>query len=59
MQKNFISTTDKKTADILMKHGFQLMYGDNNSYIFLNNSKLLFELENEDLTIAYTDKLFM
>ena len=56
MEKKFILTNSKETADILIKAGVQCIQQQENSWLFLNERhKLLFyKLEK----VVYTDKLF-
>lgn len=52
--RNFILTTDKKSADYLLSYGLTLIHNDGNTWTFLNENKLLFSnLSN----ITYTNKL--
>lgn len=52
--RNFILTTDKKSADYLLSYGLTLIHNDGNTWTFLNKNKLLFSnLSN----ITYTNKL--
>lgn len=52
----FIITTDKDSADLLLKSGFQLVNQSSSQWTFLNEGKMLFHnLKN----IAYTNKLFI
>lgn len=52
----FIITTDKDSADLLLKSGFQLVNQSLSQWTFLNEGKMLFHnLKN----ITYTNKLFI
>lgn len=56
-KKNFITTSDKETADKLMSAGFQLVSQDG-VYIFLNQLPKCFNFEEVDKTkVAYTNIL--
>ena len=57
-KKNFIMTTDKKTADKLICEGFQLVSQDNGVYTFLNQLPKNFNFDEIDKTkMAYTNIL--
>lgn len=58
MKSNFIITTNKKSAEELIKNGLQVLSFGNNQWVFLNdeNNKINFShLEN----IVFTNKLFI
>lgn len=57
MDKNFIVTNDRETADKLVEAGFQMVQFTESSWTFLNdNTKFMFA-ENEGLKFAYTNKI--
>lgn len=43
MDKNFIATTDKETAETLRQLGFQMIQDTGDRYLFLNCNQLNFE----------------
>lgn len=55
MDKNFIKTTDKETANKLMKLGFHCVYNDGNIYEFINDSSITMNFDNSK--ISYTNIL--
>ena len=56
--KNFITTTDKETADKLILAGFQLISQGNNAYTFLNQLPTNFHFDEIDTKkMAYTNTL--
>lgn len=58
-KQNFITTTDKETADKLISAGFQLV-SQNGAYIFLNQLPNNFTFDEVDKTkMAYTNILSM
>ena len=57
-KKNFITTTDKETADKLISEGFQLVSQSGSSYTFLNQSSNNLTFDNVDKKkVAYTSTL--
>ena len=57
MDKNFIVTNDRETADKLVEAGFQMVQFTESSWTFLNdNTKFMFA-DNECLKFAYTNKI--
>lgn len=42
MDKNFLFTTNKDSAELLEKMGFTLLSNSNNMWTFLNNKSLVF-----------------
>lgn len=57
-KKNFIKTTDQKTADTLISLGFQLVSQNNGVYTFLNQSSKNFNFDEVDQKkMAYTNTL--
>ena len=61
MKQNFIKTSDKSTADILLKLGFQQVDFSSGIYTFLNTDKLMFS-DNIDIDkskIQYSNMLCM
>lgn len=58
--KNFITTTDKETADKLMSAGFQLISQSGVAYTFLNQAPTNFSFDEVDKKkMAYTNILPM
>ena len=58
--KNFITTTDKETADKLISAGFQLASTSGNAYTFLNQLPKNFTFDEVDKKkMAYTNILSM
>ena len=58
MEKKFIKTTDKATADKLIVYGFQLVSQMGSVYTFLNEMPKNFTFEVVDQTkIVYDNKL--
>ena len=58
--KNFITTTDKETADKLISAGFQLVSQSGSAYTFLNQSSKNFNFDETDKKkMAYTNILSM
>ena len=55
--KNFITTTDKQTADKLIAEGFKLVSQIGNSYTFLNEATKSIKFEEVKKNIAYTNNL--
>ena len=55
--KNFITTTDKPTADKLMAEGFKLVSHVGNAYTFLNDVPKNFNFEEVKKNVAYTNTL--
>jgi hypothetical protein len=59
-KQNFITTTDKETADKLISVGFQLVSTSGNSYTFLNQLPNNFTFDEVDKKkMAYTNILSM
>lgn len=59
-KQNFITTTDKETADRLMSAGFQLVSTSGNAYTFLNQIPKNFTFDGVDRRkMAYTNILSM
>ena len=59
-KQNFITTTDKETADKLISAGFKLVSQNGNAYTFLNQTPKNFSFEEVDKTkMAYTNILSM
>lgn len=57
MKQNFIRTTDGKTAEQLVKLGFQKIDESNGIYVFLNCGKKQFEENLDKSKIQYTNML--
>ena len=58
--QKFIITMDKSIAEKIEKQGLTLLSDNNGSYVFINNGKLNFDLEeNKNILtkIAYTNVL--
>lgn len=51
---NFIKTKDEETKNKLLKEGFELLFKENDTYVFLNNANLHF---GEKSKINYTNQL--
>lgn len=59
-KQNFITTTDKETADKLLSAGFQLMSRNGKAYTFLNQLPKNFSFDEVDKNkMAYTNILSM
>ena len=57
-KQNFITTTDKETADKLISVGFQLVSQSSNTYTFLNKPPKNFIFDEVDKTkMVYTNIL--
>ena len=57
-KQNFITTTDKETANKLMSVGFQLVSQSGSVYTFLNQLPKNFSFDEVDKTkMAYTNSL--
>lgn len=57
-KQNFITTTDKETADKLISAGFQLVSQNNNAYTFLNQLPKNFNFDEVDKKkMVYTNML--
>ena len=57
-KQNFITTTDKETADKLISEGFQLVSQSGNTYTFLNQVSTNFNLDETDKKkMVYTNML--
>lgn len=57
-KQNFITTTDKETADKLMSVGFKLVSQSGSSYTFLNQLPTSFNFDEIDKSkMAYTNML--
>lgn len=57
MNKRFIKVIDKKTAETLMKLGFQLVDDTNGFFTFLNTNKIKFSDEIDLKNIQYSNIL--
>lgn len=55
--KNFIKTTDKETAAILLSLGFEMLSEEKDCYVFLNQEKLNFCESSMPKHCVYTDIL--
>ena len=59
-KQNFITTTDKGTADKLISAGFQLVSQNSNTYTFLNQIPRNFNFDEVDeKKVVYTNILSM
>lgn len=59
-KQNFITTTDKETADKLISAGFQLVSTSGSAYTFLNQTSTNFNFDEVDRKkMAYTNILSM
>lgn len=62
-RKQFIYTMDASIANLLEDQSFTFLSSNNGTYIFMNDSKLMFSDENKDIErkilnkIAYTNVL--
>ena len=57
-KQNFITTTDKETADKLISCGFQLVSHSGNTYTFLNQISTNFSFnEIDEKKMIYTNML--
>lgn len=57
-KKNFITTTDKETAEKLISEGFELVSQVGNTYTFLNQLPKNFTFdENDKRKVVYTNML--
>ena len=57
MKQNFIKTSDKPTADILINLGFKQVDFSNGIYTFLNTDKLMFSDDIDKSKIQYSNNL--
>ena len=57
MKQNFIKTSDKSTADILLKLGFQQVDFSSSIYTFLNTEKMQFSDDIDKSKIQYSNNL--
>lgn len=57
MKRNFIKTSDKSTAEILIDLGFQQIDFSSGIYTFLNNSKMQFSENIDKSKIQYSNML--
>ena len=57
MKQNFIKTSDKSTADILLNLGFQQVDFSSGIYTFLNTDKLMFSDDIDKSKIQYSNML--
>ena len=57
MKQNFIKTSDKSTADILLKLGFQQVDFSSGIYTFLNTDKINFSENIDKSKIQYSNML--
>ena len=57
MKQNFIKTSDKSTADILINLGFQQVDFSSGIYTFLNTDKLMFSDDIDKSKIQYSNML--
>lgn len=55
----FISTTDKDTADLLLKEGFELVEDSSNKWMFLNNSGKFAISKADKNKVCETDRVCM
>ena len=59
-KKNFITTTDKETAEKLLSEGFELVSQNGISYTFLNQLPTNFTFdENDKKKMCYTNTLLV
>ena len=57
MKQNFIKTSDKPTADILLNLGFQQVDFLSGIYTFLNTDKMQFSDDIDKSKIQYSNNL--
>ena len=57
MKQNFIKTSDKHTADILLNLGFQQVDFSSSIYTFLNADKMQFSDDIDKSKIQYSNML--
>ena len=57
MKQNFIKTSDKPTADILLSLGFQQVDFSRSIYTFLNADKMQFSDDIDKSKIQYSNNL--
>ena len=57
MKQNFIKTSDKSTADILLKLGLQQVDFSSGIYTFLNTEKMQFSDDIDKSKIQYSNNL--
>ena len=57
MKQNFIKTSDKHTADILLNLGFQQVDFSSGIYTFLNTDKINFSENIDKSKIQYSNML--
>ena len=57
MKQNFIKTSDKPTADILLNLGFQQVDFSSVIYTFLNTEKMQFSDDIDKSKIQYSNNL--
>ena len=57
MKQNFIKTSDKPTADILLNLGFQQVDFSSDIYTFLNADKMQFSDDIDKSKIQYSNML--
>ena len=57
MKQNFIKTSDKPTADILLNLGFQQVDFSSDIYTFLNTDKMQFSDDIDKSKIQYSNNL--
>lgn len=57
MNKNFIKTTDKATADKLLSSGFQLVSHSGNIYTFINKAPKNFSFDAIDKKMIVYDNI--
>ena len=57
MKQNFIKTSDKPTADILINLGFQQVDFSSGIYTFLNTDKMQFLDDIDKSRIQYSNNL--
>ena len=58
MKSNFIITTNKKSAEELIKNGLQVLSFGNNQWVFLNDEKNKINFSHLE-NIVFTNKLFI
>lgn len=57
MKQNFIKTSDKSTAEVLIDLGFQQIDFSNGIYTFLNNNQMKFSDDVDKSKIQYSNML--
>ncbi len=54
-KRNFVATTSKETADELKRCGFRIVQEGNGKWLFLNDTMLNFDENENSKKVVYTD----